>query len=148
MAKPCSMLFMSTEKKITQDRIDEDVEVNPPRSQKLRSSFVVFLSKPKRFDPSTNSSNPSRYLPFAIPSSLPSLRISNSAPVTPPLSSLTSRNPNPIANQSMASFDYKFYAVSNPASPTCHQLHFPAATIPKCDESNTSTVDSGQWVCF
>ncbi|CAB4296355.1 unnamed protein product [Prunus armeniaca] len=109
---------------------------------------------PSRFDPSTNSCNPSHYLRSAIPSSLPPLRISNSAPVTPPLSSPTSRNPNPIPNwdsiakQSMASFDYPFSAVSAPASPTRHQLHFPAATIPECDESDTSTVDSGQWVCF
>ncbi|BFG25372.1 hypothetical protein CerSpe_116450 [Prunus speciosa] len=48
----------------------------------------------------------------------------------------------------MASFDYPFYDVSAPASPTRHQFHFPAGTIPECDESDTSTVDFGQWVCF
>ncbi|CAN6722176.1 unnamed protein product [Malus baccata var. baccata] len=110
---------------------------------------------PTRFDPVTNSSNPIHYLRSAIPPSLPPLRISNSAPVTPPLSSPTSRRPNPIPNwdtiakQSMASFDYPFYAVSAPASPTRqHHPHPTAATIPECDESDASTVDSGQWVCF
>ncbi|KAJ6344558.1 hypothetical protein OIU76_006143 [Salix suchowensis] len=89
----------------------------------------------------------------AIPFSLPPLRISNSAPVTPPLSSPTSRNPKPIPNwdfiakQSMASFNYPFNAVSAPASPTHRQFHAPA-TIPECDESDTSTVESGQWISF
>lgn len=49
----------------------------------------------------------------------------------------------------MASFSYPFYAVSAPASPTRHQLNFSAAApIPECDESDTSTVDSGHWVSF
>ncbi|KAL6283460.1 hypothetical protein ACE6H2_014389 [Prunus campanulata] len=111
---------------------------------------------PSRFVPSTNSSNPSHYLRSAIPSSLPPPRISNGAPIAQPLSSPTSRIPNPIPNwdsiakQSMASFDYPFYVVSAPApaSPTRHQLHFLAGTIPECDEFDTSTVDYGQWVCF
>ncbi|MBA0585692.1 hypothetical protein E1A91_D02G113100v1 [Gossypium mustelinum] len=107
---------------------------------------------PTRFD----ANNPSTLLPFlrnAIPSSLPPLRISNSAPVTPPLSSPTSRNPKPlpnwetIAKESMASFNYPFYAVSAPASPTHRHFHAPA-TIPECDESDTSTVESGQWISF
>ncbi|MBA0595457.1 hypothetical protein Gorai_012326, partial [Gossypium raimondii] len=104
----------------------------------------------------TDANNPSSLLPFlrsAIPSSLPPLRISNSAPVTPPLSSPTSRNPKPIPNweaiakESMASFNYPFYAVSAPASPTHRHFHAPA-TIPECDESDTSTVESGQWISF
>ncbi|XP_010474344.1 PREDICTED: protein BRASSINAZOLE-RESISTANT 1, partial [Camelina sativa] len=106
----------------------------------------------------------STYFPFlrngGIPSSLPSLRISNSCPVTPPISSPTSKNPKPlpnwdsiaqqsmaIAKQSMASFNYPFYAVSAPASPTHRQFHTPA-TIPECDESDSSTVDSGHWISF
>ncbi|KAJ6404800.1 hypothetical protein OIU84_012885 [Salix udensis] len=94
---------------------------------------------------------PSYQVPF--PLSLPPLRISSSAPVTPPLSSPTSRNPKPIPNwdfiakQSMASFSYPFNAVSAPASPTHRQFHAPA-TIPECDESDTSTVESGQWISF
>ncbi|BFG20514.1 hypothetical protein CerSpe_067880 [Prunus speciosa] len=118
------------------------------------SPFSSSYPSPSRFDPSTNSSNPSHYPCSAIPLSLPPLRNSNGAPVTPPLSSPTSRNPNPIPNwdsiakQSMAFSDYSFYAVSVSASPTRHKLHFPAGTIPECDVSDTSTFDSGQWVCF
>nr|DAD40652.1 TPA_asm: hypothetical protein HUJ06_014975 [Nelumbo nucifera] len=103
--------------------------------------------------------NPSSYiLPFlrnlaAIPSSLPPLRISNSAPVTPPLSSPTSRAPklNPdwesLSNGSLGSFRRPFFAASAPASPT-RRHHQPPATIPECDESDASTVDSGRWVSF
>ncbi|CAN6845307.1 hypothetical protein Bca4012_050300 [Brassica carinata] len=93
-------------------------------------------------------------------SSLPSLKISNSCPVTPPLSSPTCNNPKPLTNwdsiakQSMAnakrsvsSFNYPFYAVSAPASPTYRQFHA-SATIPECDESDSSTVDSGHWISF
>ncbi|CAL1396273.1 unnamed protein product [Linum trigynum] len=98
------------------------------------------------------------FLRNSIPSSLPPLRISNSAPVTPPLSSPTSRNPKPtiptwesiMARQSMATFNYPLYAASAPASPTHRQFHAVApATIPECDEvSDTSTVESGQWISF
>ncbi|GMI90654.1 BRASSINAZOLE-RESISTANT 1 [Hibiscus trionum] len=107
---------------------------------------------PTRLD----ANSPSSLLPFlrsAIPSSLPPLRISNSAPVTPPLSSPTSRNPKPIPNweaiakESMASFNYPLCAISAPASPTHRHFHAPA-TIPECDESDTSTVESSQWISF
>lgn len=37
--------------------------------------------------------------------------------------------------------------MSAPASPTHRQFHAPA-TIPECDESDTSTVESGQWISF
>ncbi|OVA18654.1 BZR1 [Macleaya cordata] len=110
---------------------------------------------PSRFD-----ANPSSYLlPFlrnlaSIPSNLPPLRISNSAPVTPPLSSPTSsRTPNlkrdweSLSNGSMASFRHPLFAASAPASPT-RRHHFTPATIPECDESDASTVDSGRWVSF
>ncbi|PON33735.1 BZR plant transcription factor [Parasponia andersonii] len=126
---------------------------SPIPSYQVSPSSSSFPS-PSRLDCSYNPSNLIPYLQNAIPSNLPPLRISNSAPVTPPLSSPTSRNPKPIptwgaiAKQSMASFKYPFYAVSAPASPTRHQIHIPAATIPECDESDTSTVDSGQWVSF
>lgn len=104
----------------------------------------------------TENNAASNLLPFlrnAIPSSLPPLRISNSAPVTPPLSSPTSRNPKPIPNwesiakESMATFNYPFYTVSAPASPTRNR-RFTPPTIPECEESDTSTVDSGQWIDF
>ncbi|MED6172236.1 brassinazole-resistant [Stylosanthes scabra] len=101
-----------------------------------------------------NTSNLIPYIRNAIPASLPPLRISNSAPVTPPLSSPTSRNPKPIptweaiAKESMSSFNYPFFAASAPASPTHRQFYTPA-TIPECDESDTSsTIESGQWLKF
>ncbi|KAL5558093.1 hypothetical protein UlMin_034304 [Ulmus minor] len=126
---------------------------SPIPSYQVSPSSSSFPS-PSRVDGSYNASNLMPYLRSAMPSSLPPLRISNSAPVTPPLSSPNSRNPKPIPNwesiakESMASFNYPFYAVSAPASPTRQQLHFATATIPECDESDTSTVDSGQWVSF
>ncbi|KAJ4967602.1 hypothetical protein NE237_019451 [Protea cynaroides] len=112
---------------------------------------------PSRFD--ANNASSSYLLPFlcnlaSIPSSLPPLRISNSAPVTPPLSSPTSRTPMMRPDwesfnnvYSMASFRHPLFAASAPASPT-RRPHFPPATILECDESDTSTVDSGRWVSF
>ncbi|XVF17828.1 hypothetical protein REPUB_Repub10bG0158300 [Reevesia pubescens] len=109
---------------------------------------------PTRFD-----ANPSTYLlPFlrniaAIPNNLPPLRISNSAPVTPPLSSPTSRGSKrkadweSLSNGSLNSFRHLLFATSAPSSPTRRQHHTPA-TIPECDESDASTVDSGRWVSF
>ncbi|KAD4888776.1 hypothetical protein R6Q59_034329 [Mikania micrantha] len=93
--------------------------------------------------------NPFAYLQHAIPSSLPPLRISNSAPVTPPLSSPISKVPKPIFNwesftkQSISSFNLPFFASSAPTSP-----RFTPATIPECDESDCSTIDSCQWLRF
>ncbi|KAG7587095.1 BES1/BZR1 plant transcription factor N-terminal [Arabidopsis thaliana x Arabidopsis arenosa] len=134
---------------------------SPIPSYQVSPSSSSFPS-PSRGEPNNNIS--STFFPFlrngGIPSSLPSLRISNSCPVTPPVSSPTSKNPKPlpnwesiakqsmaIAKQSMASFNYPFYAVSAPASPTHRQFHTPA-TIPECDESDSSTVDSGHWISF
>ncbi|KAL6346386.1 hypothetical protein AAG906_033182 [Vitis piasezkii] len=109
---------------------------------------------PTRFD-----GNPSSYLlPFlrnlaSIPTSLPPLRISNSAPVTPPLSSPTSRGSKrkpdweSFSNGSLNSFRHPLFAVSAPSSPT-RRNHLTPATIPECDESDASTVDSGRWVSF
>ncbi|CAF2061025.1 BnaCnng34980D [Brassica napus] len=133
---------------------------SPIPSYQVSPSSSSFPS-PSRGEPNNNSSP---FFPFlgngGIPSSLLSLRISNSCPVTPPLSSPTSKNPKPLPNwesiakqsmanakQSMASFNYPFYAVSAPASPTHRQFHAPA-TIPECDESDASTVDSGHWISF
>ncbi|CAL5332297.1 unnamed protein product [Camellia sinensis] len=108
--------------------------------------------------PSRLDGNPSShvlaYLRNAIPSSLPPIRISNSAPVTPPLSSPTSRPPKKkatwesLAKECMASLnDYPFFAASAPASPTRCQ-RFAPVTIPECTESETSTVDSNHWMSF
>ncbi|KAK7383060.1 hypothetical protein VNO78_28726 [Psophocarpus tetragonolobus] len=111
------------------------------------------FSSPFRLD--GDKDNVSNLIPYIRNASLslPPLRISNSAPVTPPLSSPTLRNPKPIptwesiAKESMASFNYPFFAASAPASPTHNHLYTPA-TIPECDESDTSTGESGQWVKF
>ncbi|KAK6924316.1 BES1/BZR1 plant transcription factor, N-terminal [Dillenia turbinata] len=107
---------------------------------------------PTRFD-----ANPSSYLlPFlhnlaSIPTSLPPLRISNSAPVTPPLSSPRGSKPKPdwetLTKGSLQSFHHPIFAASAPASPT-RRHHLTPATIPECDESDASTVDSGRWVSF
>ncbi|WCJ30970.1 hypothetical protein M5689_012490 [Euphorbia peplus] len=109
---------------------------------------------PSRFD-----GNPSTYLlPFlqniaSIPTNLPPLRISNSAPVTPPLSSPNSRGSkrksdwDSFPNGSLNPFGHPLFAVSAPSSPMRRHLVAPA-TIPECDESDASTVDSGRWVNF
>ncbi|KAJ8764548.1 hypothetical protein K2173_006288 [Erythroxylum novogranatense] len=106
---------------------------------------------PSRFD-----MNPSSYLlPFlrniaSIPTNLPPLRISNSAPVTPPLSSPTRNSKHKsdwesISNVSLNSFRHPLFAASAPSSPTrCH--HLTPATIPECDESDACAMDSGRWV--
>ncbi|KAD5507836.1 hypothetical protein R6Q59_031389 [Mikania micrantha] len=92
----------------------------------------------------------------SVPSSLPPLRISNSAPVTPPVSSPTSKTPannsfiwESLTNQSISSFNLPNFMIScsAPTSPTrCHR--FKPTTIPECDESGCSTIESCQWVRF
>ncbi|XP_057502404.1 protein BRASSINAZOLE-RESISTANT 1-like [Actinidia eriantha] len=120
---------------------------SPIPSYQPSPSLSSFPS-PSRFD-NNASSQMFAFLRNAIPSSLPPLRISNSAPVTPPLSSPTSRPPHKKPNwESIASLsNYPCFAASAPASPTRCRKIFPA-TIPECDESDTSTVDSGQWMRF
>ncbi|KAG6408746.1 hypothetical protein SASPL_131767 [Salvia splendens] len=106
---------------------------------------------PSRLDGNA-SSHPFAFLMNSFPSSLPPLRISNSAPVTPPLSSPTrvpkqTFNLETLAKESMSALNIPFYAASAPASPT--RVHrFTPATIPECDESDTSTVDSCRWMNF
>ncbi|GAA0153697.1 hypothetical protein LIER_11870 [Lithospermum erythrorhizon] len=106
---------------------------------------------PTRLDPNM-SSHPFAFLCNAIPSSLPPLRISNSAPVTPPVSSPTRSskrtfNLETLAKESMPPLKFPFLAASAPGSPT--RIHrFTPATIPECDESDVSTVDSSQWIRF
>ncbi|KAL1822104.1 protein BRASSINAZOLE-RESISTANT 1 [Daucus carota subsp. sativus] len=106
---------------------------------------------PSRLD-AQMSSNPFSFMRYSNPSSLPPLRISNSCPVTPPLSSSTTGismqnfNWESIAKQS-ASLSFPFLAASAPSSPTRGQ-RVPPATIPECDESDSSTVDSERWMNF
>ncbi|XP_044475849.1 protein BRASSINAZOLE-RESISTANT 1-like [Mangifera indica] len=137
----------------TSTRITPYSSQNPsPLSSAFQSPVPSYPSSPTRADPN-NSANLFPLLRNVIPSSLPPLRISNSAPVTPPLSSPT-KHPKPIPNfdsiakESMSAFNYPFYAISAPASPIHRQLYAPAATIHECDESDSSTVDSGHWISF
>ncbi|KAK7310892.1 hypothetical protein RJT34_08676 [Clitoria ternatea] len=125
---------------------------SPIPSYQVSPSSSSFPS-PSRLDANNPASNLFPYIRNVFPASLPPLRISNSAPVTPPLSSPTSRNPKPvptwesIAKASMGNFNHPFFAASAPASPTHRHLYTPP-TIPECDESDTSTVESGQWLNF
>ncbi|KAK7351692.1 hypothetical protein VNO77_11313 [Canavalia gladiata] len=122
---------------------------SPIPSYQVSPSSSSFPS-PSRLD-ANNASNLIPYIRNVFPASLPPLRISNSAPVTPPLSSPTSRNPKPIPTwdsiAKASSFNHPFFAASAPASPTHRHLYTPP-TIPECDESDTSTVESGQWLNF
>ncbi|EPS60905.1 hypothetical protein M569_13896, partial [Genlisea aurea] len=102
------------------------------------------------------SSHPFAFLLNSIPSSssspLPPLRISNSAPVTPPLSSprklLPIQNSESFAKESISALNnVPFFAASAPASPI-RGHRFTPVTIPECDESDSSTIDSGQWINF
>ncbi|KAF8111449.1 hypothetical protein N665_0076s0418 [Sinapis alba] len=135
---------------------------SPIPSYQVSPSSSSFPS-PSRGEPNNNNNSFLFLGNGGVPSSLPSLRISNSCPVTPPLSSPSSKNSKPSlpnwdsiakqsmvnAKQSMASFvNYPFYAVSAPASPTRRQFYAGPVTIPECDESDSSTVDSGHWISF
>ncbi|KAI3785542.1 hypothetical protein L1987_44661 [Smallanthus sonchifolius] len=127
-----------------------------PPSSSFPSPIPSYQCSPSSPSPSNldMNKNPFAYLHNAIPSSLPPLRISNSAPVTPPLSSPISKIPKPnnfswesITKQSISSFNLPFFASSAPTSPTRYQRFMPT-TIPECDESDCSTIDSCQWVRF
>ncbi|KAI3513197.1 hypothetical protein L1887_20524 [Cichorium endivia] len=80
----------------------------------------------------------------SIPTSLPPLLISNSAPVTPPLSSPKAPKKN---NINWEAFDLPYSASSVPTSPTSHRLFRPA-TIPEGNESDWSTSGSFQRLRF
>ncbi|KAJ9170826.1 hypothetical protein P3X46_018900 [Hevea brasiliensis] len=134
-----------------------------PQSSNFPSPVPSYHASPTSSSfpsPTRYDGNPSTYLlPFlqniaSIPTkNLPPLRISNSAPVTPPLSSPTSKSSKrkavweSFSNGSLKSFHHPLFAVSAPSSPTRRQ-HLTPATIPECDESDVSTVDSGRWVSF
>ncbi|KAJ1291601.1 hypothetical protein BS78_02G327600 [Paspalum vaginatum] len=117
---------------------------------------------PTRLDHSSGSSThpaaaAASLLPFlrGLPN-LPPLRVSSSAPVTPPLSSPTaaSRPPTKVRRPDWDAvvadpFRHPFFAVSAPASPTRARRREHPDTIPECDESDVcSTVDSGRWISF
>ncbi|KAL7603947.1 protein BRASSINAZOLE-RESISTANT 1 [Lactuca sativa] len=125
-----------------------------PPSSSFPSPIPSYQCSPSSSSFPSPSSNPFAFLRNTIPSSLPPLRISNSAPVTPPLSSPTSKFPKPnnlnwesFTKQSISSFNLPFFASSAPTSPT-RSHRFTPATIPECDESDCSTIDSCQWLRF
>ncbi|KAJ6420020.1 hypothetical protein OIU84_030026 [Salix udensis] len=133
-----------------------------PQSSNFPSPVASYHASPTSSSfpsPSRFDGNPSTYLlPFlrniaSIPANLPPLRISNSAPVTPPLSSPTSRGSKrktdweSLSNATLNSLHHPLFAASAPSSPT-RRHHLTPATIPECDESDASTVDSGRWVSF
>ncbi|CAM8939130.1 hypothetical protein QQ045_014585 [Rhodiola kirilowii] len=148
------------------DTVGTSIDVSPFASQLLSPMSSAFPSPIASYQVSPSSSmcpSPSHFpgnqstaqFPFfynTLMSSLPPLRISNSCPVTPPPSSPNSRAPKSVnwelnVQEPVNSFRYPIFAASAPASPIRHQL-FPPATIPECDESDSSTVDSCHWASF
>ncbi|CAA0831581.1 Protein BRASSINAZOLE-RESISTANT 1 [Striga hermonthica] len=134
----------------------------PPSPMEIGGSSSINPSPPSSYfaspipsyQPSPNSScfpSPTRRDPTHNP--LPFLRISNSAPVTPPLSSPT-RKPPPfsleaLARHSMSALNIPYFAAaSEPTSPGRGLRFGSSATIPECDESDVSTVESGRWISF
>ncbi|GMH17513.1 hypothetical protein Nepgr_019354 [Nepenthes gracilis] len=100
------------------------------------------------------SFHPFSFLSDSIPSHLPPLRISNSAPVTPLLSSPTSRsalkqnlNFESVAIESMAALNHSVFAESAPSSPT-HYWNTTPPHVTECNFSGSSTIDSSQWISF
>ncbi|MFS7974417.1 putative BZR family protein [Helianthus anomalus] len=102
----------------------------------------------------TNHHHRFTFFNYSIPSSLPRLRISNSAPVTPPIPSPTSKthqNNNLIweslNSQTLSSLNIipnLMISCSAPTSPTRYQ-RFKPMSIPECDESGCST---NEWKRF
>ncbi|XP_061374445.1 BES1/BZR1 homolog protein 2-like [Gastrolobium bilobum] len=131
-----------------------------PQSSSFPSPVPSYHASPTSSSfpsPTRIDANPSSFLlPFirnitSIPTNLPPLRISNSAPVTPPLSSPRSSKRKAdfesLSNGSLNSFRHPLFATSAPSSPS-RRHHVATSTIPECDESDASTVDSGRWVSF
>ncbi|KAI9089114.1 hypothetical protein K1719_029393 [Acacia pycnantha] len=133
-----------------------------PQSSSFPSPVPSYHASPSSSSfpsPTRIDGNPSSFLlPLirniaSIPANLPPLRISNSAPVTPPLSSPSSRSSKrksdfeSLSNGSLKPFRNPIFAASAPSSPT-RRYNVAASTILECDESDASTVNSGRWVHF
>ncbi|CAA0839587.1 Protein BRASSINAZOLE-RESISTANT 1 [Striga hermonthica] len=131
-----------------------------PNSSAFPSPAPSYPASPtsSSFPSPTRGDEPTSYiLPFlhnlaSIPSSLPPLRISNSAPVTPPLSSPTRNSKpkshwEPISNESLNSFLHPVVAASCPSSPS-RRRRFRPVPIPECDETDFPTANSARWVSF
>ncbi|KAJ0795560.1 putative transcription factor BES/BZR family [Helianthus annuus] len=106
-----------------------------PRSSTFPSPVPSYQCSPTRIDTTTN---PFEFLCNSTPPSLPPLRISNSAPGTPPLLNIPKQNSFDFGSVNLQSL-----ACSVPTSPTRRP-----ATIPECDESYWSTCDSFQRMRF
>nr|XP_043607980.1 protein BRASSINAZOLE-RESISTANT 1-like [Erigeron canadensis] len=131
----------------------------PPPSIEIGSTSTNTTPCPS---PPYSSNNRFTFFHETIPSSLPPLRISNSAPVTPPITSPTSKPPqnnnfilesltNHHHYQSMSSsFNLPNFTISAsaPTSPTRYYQRFKPMPIPECDESDWSNIESCQWVRF
>ncbi|KVH98388.1 BZR1, transcriptional repressor [Cynara cardunculus var. scolymus] len=126
----------------------------PSSSQRPSPPSSSFPSPSRLDSKNPPSNNPFGFLSNSIPPSLPPLRISSSAPVTPPLSSPTSKFPKKnnldwedFTKQYTSTFSLPVFASSVPTSPNRHQ-RFRPATIPECDEPDWCTTGSFQRLRF
>ena len=135
---PCSSIQLSPQSSAFQSPIPS-YQASPSSSS--YPSPTRFDHIPNRFDPNQSSTYLIPYLQnLASSGNLAPLRISNSAPVTPPISSPRRSNPR------LPRWQSSNFPVSAPSSPTRRLHHY--TTIPECDESDVSTVDSCRWGNF
>ncbi|CAA6667423.1 unnamed protein product [Spirodela intermedia] len=113
-----------------------------PLSSSFTSPAPSYLPSPSSSSfPSPSRENPNVDPSFLLPflrnlPSLPPLRISSSAPVTPPPASPTATAPS--SDFAAGPVAFLRPPLSAPASPSRG----------RCDESDASTVDSGRWGSF
>ncbi|EOA24536.1 hypothetical protein CARUB_v10017793mg [Capsella rubella] len=137
-APPCSSIQVSPQSSAFQSPIPS-YQASPASSS--YPSPTRFDHIPNRFDPNQSSTYLIPYLQnLASSGNLAPLRISNSAPVTPPLSSPRGSAPR------LPRWQSSNFPVSAPSSPTRRLRHY--TSIPECDESDVSTVDSCRWGSF
>ncbi|KAL1189823.1 BES1PBZR1-like protein 1 [Cardamine amara subsp. amara] len=135
----CSSIQLSPQSSAFQSPIPS-YQASPSSSS--YPSPTRFDQIPNRFDPNQSSSYLIPYLQnLASSGTFAPLRISNSAPVTPPISS-----PRGSSNPRLPKWQSSNFPVSAPSSPTRRRHHY--TSIPECDESDVSTVDSGRWASF
>ncbi|KAJ6413101.1 hypothetical protein OIU84_006000 [Salix udensis] len=115
----------------------------PPPSE--IAGMPTNISACSSLQPSPQSSN--------FPSPVPSYHASPSSSSfpsptrfdgNPSISSKRKADWESLSNGSLNSFRHPLFAASAPSSPT-RRPHVAPATIPECDESDASTVDSGRW---
>ncbi|KAK1324056.1 Protein BRASSINAZOLE-RESISTANT 2 [Acorus calamus] len=133
-----------------------------PSSSSFPSPTRFDLSNTTTTTTNNNNQNINNNANYLLPflrnlTSLPPIRICNSAPVTPPISSPTSRPSKMskpdwdhyyLSHASSAIHQATLFAASAPASPTRRHCYGRQATIFECNESDASTIDSGRWVSF